>query len=101
LKGWLIHIDNVHPHNSGRAQRCIEASRAESLPHPAYSPDQTPGDFNLSGNITGKSYNYNCENREEFLNAITEIFTGVDQEMLPSVFESWVNRLKWVIKHEG
>jgi hypothetical protein len=27
--------------------------------------------------------------------------TRVDQEVLPSVFESWVNRLMWVIKHEG
>jgi hypothetical protein len=34
------------------------------------------------------------------LNAITELFTGVDQELLPFVFDYWVNRLKWVIKHE-
>jgi hypothetical protein len=27
--------------------------------------------------------------------------TRADQEVLPSVFESWVNRLMWVIKHEG
>jgi hypothetical protein len=26
------------------------------------------------------------------LNAITEIFTGVDQEVLLSAFESWANR---------
>jgi hypothetical protein len=27
-------------------------------------------------------------------NVITEIFTGVDQEVLLNVFESWVNQLK-------
>jgi hypothetical protein len=34
------------------------------------------------------------------LNAIAEIFTGIDQEVLLSVFESWIYRAKWVIKHE-
>jgi hypothetical protein len=34
------------------------------------------------------------------LNGITEIFTGIDHEVLLSVFKSWVNRLKRVIKHE-
>jgi hypothetical protein len=34
------------------------------------------------------------------LNVVTEIFTGVDQNVLLSVFESWAKRLKWVIKHE-
>jgi hypothetical protein len=35
LKGWLIHMDNARPHSSGRAQKCIKASRSERLPHPA------------------------------------------------------------------
>jgi hypothetical protein len=42
LKNWLIHIVNAAPHNSRRAQRCIETSRAERLPHPVYSPDLPP-----------------------------------------------------------
>jgi hypothetical protein len=36
LKSWFIHMDNARPRNSGQAQRCIEASRAEHLSHPAY-----------------------------------------------------------------
>jgi hypothetical protein len=40
LKGWFIHVDNARPHNLERAERCIEASRAERLLHPAYSPDR-------------------------------------------------------------
>jgi hypothetical protein len=34
------------------------------------------------------------------LNAVTQIFARVDQEVLLGVFESWVNRLNYVIKHE-
>jgi hydrogenase maturation factor len=101
LKGRLIHMDNARPHNSGPAQRCLEISRAERLPHPACSPDLIPSDFFLSGYIKEKSSDCDCESQEDLLNAITEIFTGVDQEVLLCVFESWVNGLKWVIKHEG
>jgi hypothetical protein len=83
-------MDNAGPRNSGRAQRFIEDSRAEHLPHLAYSPDLSPSDFFLFGNIKEKLSDYNCEGREDLLNGITEIFTRIDQEVLPSVFESWV-----------
>jgi hypothetical protein len=88
LKDWLIHMDTVHSHNSGRGQRCIEALRAERLPHPAYSPDLASSNFILFGYIKGKLSDSNYDGREDLLNAITESFTGVDQEVLLSVFES-------------
>jgi hypothetical protein len=100
MKGWRICINNGSPHNPGPAQKCVEASRVERLSHPIYSPDLAPNEFFLFEYIKGKLSDDNCESRENLLNATTEIFTGVDQEELPSVFESSVNRLKWVIKHE-
>jgi hypothetical protein len=72
LKDWLIHMNNVRRHNSGRAQRYIEASRAERRPHPAHSPDLAPSDFFLFGCIKGKLSDYNCKNQENLLNAITQ-----------------------------
>jgi hypothetical protein len=54
----------------------------------------------LFGCIKGKLSDYNCKNREDRLNTITVIFTGIDHEVLLSVFESWVSRLTWVIRHE-
>jgi hypothetical protein len=50
--------------------------------------------------IKGKPSDYNCETHEDLLNVITEVFTGVDQEVLLSVFKSWVNQLNELIKHE-
>jgi hypothetical protein len=32
---------------------------------------------------------------------VTDLFTGINQEVLLSVFESWVNGLKWAVKQEG
>jgi hypothetical protein len=60
-----------------------------------------PSEFFFFGHIKGKLSDYNSKSRNDLLNAITEIFTGVDQEVLLSVFESSVSRLKWGIKHEG
>jgi hypothetical protein len=96
LKVWLIHMDNARPHNSGQAQRGIEVSRVERLLHPAYSPDPTPSDFFLFGyeHIKGKLSGHNCESQEGLFNAITKIFAGVEQEVMRSIFESWVTRLK-------
>jgi histone-lysine N-methyltransferase SETMAR len=99
LKGWLIHMHKACPHNSRRAQRCMKASRTERLRDPDYSPDLAPSNF-IFRYVKEKLSNYNCEGQEHFLNAITEIFTGADQEVLLSVSESRTNRLKWVIKHD-
>jgi hypothetical protein len=93
-------MDNAHPTNSAQAHRCIETSKAERLSRPADSPDPARSHFFLFGSIKGKLSDSNSKSRGDILNAITEIFTGVDQEVLLSVFESWVKRLKWVIKHE-
>jgi hypothetical protein len=70
------------------------------LLHLAYSPDLAPSDFFLFGYIKGKLADFNCESREDLLNAMTEICTGVNQEVLPNIFESWADRVNRVIKHE-
>jgi hypothetical protein len=49
-------------------------------PHPACSPDLAPSNFIPIGYIKGKRSDYNCESRKDFLNVITEIFTGIDLE---------------------
>jgi hypothetical protein len=102
LKCWLIHMDNTRPQNSRQAQKCVEASRAECLPHPADSLASAPSDFSFLDiyRYQRKLSDCNYESQEDLRNATTEISIRVDQKVLLSVFESWVNRLKWVIKHE-
>jgi hypothetical protein len=94
-------MDNTGPHNSGGAQRCIEASIAERLPHPTQSPDLTASDSFLFGYIKERLSDYNRESREDLLNAMTDNSTGFGQEGLLNVSESWVNRPKWVIEPAG
>jgi hypothetical protein len=101
LQGRSIHMDSACACSSGRARKCIQASRVKSLPHPTYSSDLAPSHFFLFGLIKGKISDYNFESWEDLLNGIAEIFTGGDENVLLSGVESWINRLKWVIKPEG
>jgi transposase len=101
LKNFFLHMDNATPHNSKQSQECIQASRAQRLPHPAYSPDLAPSDFFLFGYLKEKLTDFPCATREQLKIAIIEIFSGIDREILLSVFHSWMKRLKWVIKHGG
>jgi hypothetical protein len=78
----------------------VEASRSELIPFPVYNSNRVPTDFFVFGYIKGKLSDYDRESQENILSAITEFLTGVDQGVLLSVCESWVNRLKWAIKHE-
>jgi transposase len=39
--------DNVWPHASGAVSEILEKYRWQVLPHPPYSPDMSPPDFDL------------------------------------------------------
>jgi hypothetical protein len=79
----------------------MKASRAEHLPHRAYSPDLALNELFLFEYIKRKLFDSNRESREDLLNTITAILIGIDQEMLASVLKCWVDRLTWAIKHDG
>jgi hypothetical protein len=84
------------------ASTCQLFQRPDAIrQHPADNTDLASSDFFLFGSIKWQLYDYNYKNQKDILNTITESFIGVDQEVLLSVFESWINQLKWVIKHEG
>jgi hypothetical protein len=39
--------------------------------------------------------------RQSLKSAITHIFDEIRQETLVAVFETWINRLAWVIEHRA
>jgi histone-lysine N-methyltransferase SETMAR len=77
LKGFIIHMDNARPHNSGSSRNCIQSARAERLPHPPYSPGLAPSDFFFFGYIKEELTDYDCRTREELKSAIIEIFNQI------------------------
>jgi hypothetical protein len=69
--------------------------------HPVCSPDLAPIDFFLFGYIQGKLIECDIPGQQSLQSAITHIFDEIGQETFMAVFETWINRLESVRKHEG
>jgi hypothetical protein len=44
---------------------------------------------------------FDCVGRDALKDAIIQIFDAINNEMLRSVFTSWIKRFKWVIRYQG
>jgi hypothetical protein len=100
LKDWLILMDNARPHSSGELKG-VSKRREPRACGIRVTVQTWPECLFFSGSTKGKHSDYDCERREDFLNAITEIFAGIDYKFLQSVGESWGSWLRWAAKHEG
>jgi hypothetical protein len=81
-------------------QFCIE-NQLLHVPHSSYSPNLAPLDFWLFGRIkTGLAGRIFAE-PEELLEDIREFLEGIPAAELPAVFEGWIDRVRWVIAHNG
>jgi hypothetical protein len=57
--------------------------------------------FFLFSYIKRKLTEYDIPDRQSLKYVITHIFDKIRQEILVAVFETWINRLEWVMKYEG
>jgi hypothetical protein len=96
-----MHLDNARPHNSRKSNEYLTEFRARIVPHPAYSPDFAPSAFFFFGTVKAELQNYEIHSREDLILAITAIFNQISIETLISVYVSWAERLKRVIKNGG
>jgi hypothetical protein len=74
--------------------------RIQRIPHPAYNPDFAQFDFFPCDSIKRKLIDYDVLNRQSLKCAITHIFDEIGTEIFTAVFETWINRLEWVVEHE-
>jgi hypothetical protein len=71
------------------------------VPHQSYSPDLAPSDFwlfeHIKTGLAGRSFT----EPEELLEGVWEFLEGIRAAELTAVFEGWIDRVKWVIAHNG
>jgi hypothetical protein len=70
-------------------------------PHSPYSPDISPCDFWIFEDSKGKLKDRRLQGPEEILAAFQELWDNITFEGLQMVFESWRDRLRCIIKHDG
>jgi hypothetical protein len=69
------------------AENFMKQNGMESMPHPPCSPDLAPSDFFLFPLVKKSLDQFECDNLDDFLKAITEILGSQQAEDLDSVFQ--------------
>jgi hypothetical protein len=71
------------------------------LPQPAYSPDLSPCDFRFFGFAKRAIQDEVFDNADHIMQRSHSIFNQVTYEDLQRVFFNWMERLSWVVEHNG
>ena len=100
-KGMTIHWDNARPHKSATAVEAIREVGVLQMPHPSYSPDISPADFFLFGEIKRRLKGESFGDSEELLAAVRLITESIDKNTREKVFREWISRLEFVISSGG
>jgi histone-lysine N-methyltransferase SETMAR len=100
-RGMTLHWDNARPHRSAEAAGAIREIRMLEMPHPPYSPDLSPCDFFLFGEIKPKLKGRSFLDSGEVLTAIKAETESITRETRERVFDEWVRRLECVIESGG
>jgi hypothetical protein len=94
-------MNNLMCHNGRKVTDELGNLKLDRVPHSPYSPDLSPCDFWLFGMLKQRIKDRAFAMIEEILNAVRDVWSGVTLEELQSVFLNWMERLEYVIEHEG
>jgi hypothetical protein len=75
--------------------------KVKRLARPLYSPDLSPYNFRFFAWAKTASQNRRFADVDALREALTDLLGSVTFEELQSVFPNWIERLKWVIRHNG
>jgi histone-lysine N-methyltransferase SETMAR len=96
-KTMEIHMDNCRVENALETSQAIGQMTIERLVHPPYSPDLSPCDFWVCGRAKIALQNRRFTDANAVIEALTDLFDSVTFEELQKEIE----RLEWVIRHNG
>jgi histone-lysine N-methyltransferase SETMAR len=96
-----IHIGNCEVHTTPETWQKMRRMKFRKLSHPPYSPDLSPCDFWSFGQAKIALRDQNFADADSVFSILTDLFDWVIFEELGSVFQSWIEKLKWVIWHNG
>jgi hypothetical protein len=100
-KTMKIHMDNCRVRNALETSQTIGRMKIERLAHRPYSPGLSPCDFWFLGRAKTALQNQRFTDADAVIEALTGLFDSVTFEELQNVFENWIERLEWVIRHNG
>jgi hypothetical protein len=88
-------------HAAGDCIAEIQRLKMTQLPQPAYSSDLSPCDFWFFEFAKQAIQDEVFDNADQFMQCLHSIFDQVTFEDLQRVFLNWMERLSWVVEHDG
>jgi hypothetical protein len=88
-------------YNESKGVSKFDKHHIARLPRPPYSPDLNPCDFWLFGMLKGILKDRDFHSHDEIKEVITMAWNDLTFDEVQSVFQNWVNRLRWVIENGG
>jgi histone-lysine N-methyltransferase SETMAR len=89
----IVHADSARPHTAKMTSQFMERNSMQTAPHPAYSPDLAPSDFNLFSYVKQLLSECQFADQDSVLQAANDILAGIEKVTLESVFHNWMERL--------
>jgi hypothetical protein len=81
--------------------KSVSTARDGENPHPANSSDLPPPDFWFFGYAKEQLKDQLVTDESHLEDKLTNIWEHVSRSVLESAFLEWMERLEWVIEHEG
>jgi transposase len=99
--GVLILHDNARPHVSGAVSEILEKYGWQVFPHPPYSPDMNPPDFDLFPKLKKPLRGKHFRSIEEVSDKVTRVIKRINNEGVLTEIQDLPKRWTAVIKHSG
>jgi hypothetical protein len=87
--------------NESKIQEYFTRKKTTRTPDPIHSRDLSQCDFWFFGYAKKQLKERLITDKSDLENKLTGIWEHVSQDVLQSDFFEWIERLKWVIGHEG
>jgi hypothetical protein len=99
----IVHFDNPTAPRSALSENCFEACGFRHASQPPSSPDISPYDFFLFGDLKRKMKlkGEEFETLEELQERVEELLSLISSELTERVYEHWIERLNQLIDTNG
>jgi hypothetical protein len=94
-------MDNPSCRDARVTQNFFEHNPLKRLSQPPYSPDISPLDFELFGEVKNALIGQEIPDKIALLEAVTEILGGISGYELQTVFRNWIEPDQGVIDADG
>jgi hypothetical protein len=97
----IVDFRDATLHRSARTENYFEGCRFRHAPQSPYSPDISPCDFFLFGDLKMKLKGEEFEMFEDLQQKVEELLGPIPPELMERVYEHWIERLNQVISING